>query len=642
MKKIGLVLMTVIFAVFCISQVAFSASAAGVVYVSASGSDDAAGTSDAPVATLSRAYALLGQSGEIIITDSATYVEAPKHSGTFTIKGSSASATLDLSSNGGISLKGDMTFDNLVFTGGGDIFANGYKLYIGNGVTSPNNRRSAFGGKDGVDLTGDTDITVLGGQYWFVCGGGRDAAVNGSTYITVGGNVNEGEPIEHETNNYTFLGGGLRGTVTGSTNLTLEGNAIAEYVAGAGSGTNGICANTNIFIKGGNVMNVYGGCSSNLALPDGTVTNITMTAGTVEAIFGGSSAVNFTGHTNITLLGGTVTRRVFTGCYNNTSGLFTQTFDTDCYVIGTTTLAIGPNVTLVTSSDDNSGVFAGSRTKNSHDDEINTLIFLDGCYSAQSGKIGDKSGWSSTFKSFEDYTVKASAGGAVYGINEAGKVVVSPDKGYYATAGSAKYVNEAEVTLSTGTNTVTFTYDETLETNTPEMLGLQVRIPVEGGDTYIKQGLRYVSRIPIETYNMLEEQGILPDSNSDTGLGFGTVMLPASMLNGEKLTKTTASAAVVPAVNIFKTTSTHVWFTVCLVDIVQTKYDYDYVAVPYVTYTYDGQEVTLYGEQLSASVYDVAVLAAADDSSETETVKDYLKKNIIDYVEGWIDHIYKP
>jgi hypothetical protein len=142
---------------------------------------------------------------------------------------------------------------------------------------------------------------------------------------------------------------------------------------------------------------------------------------------------------------------------------------------------------------------------------------------------------------------------------------------------------------------------------------------------------------------MLKEQNILPESNSDTGLGFGTVMLPATMLGDDKkLTKETTSAAIVPAVNVFKTTETHVWFTVCLVDIVQTRYDFDYVAVPYVTYMDGDQEITLYGEQLSASVYDVAVLAASDNSQETEEVKAYLKKNIIDYVEGWIDHIYRP
>ena len=54
------------------------------------------------------------------------------------------------------------------------------------------------------------------------------------------------------------------------------------------------------------------------------------------------------------------------------------------------------------------------------------------------------------------------------------------------------------------------------------------------------------------------------------------------------------------------------------------------------------KEVTVYGEMLTASVYDVALLACKPESPETDATREYLQENVIEKVEIWLDSIYRP
>lgn len=440
-----------------------------VAYVATTGSDSGDGSEQNPVKTLSKAYILLNRNGKIIIKDSAAYVSAAKP---VTIEGASASAVLILGSE--TSLSADLTFSNITLSGASTIYANGCNFTVESTV-STTDRLSVYGGKKSADVAGNTNVTLLGGKYNNIYGGGYSGKVSGNTNIILGGNANAGEGIDDD-NTATLspcmvYGGGENGSVGGKTNITLKDNAVAKYIVGAGTGTNGTANDTNITIEGGKVMNVYAG-SRSTALPAGTQTHVTITGGTAEAIFGGCENVGLTGHTFVNLLGGQVTRRVFSGCYNNVSfgmsGLsVAATWSSSNHVTGTTNLVIGPNVKLNTKdglSSDNSinvGVFSGSRMESQKDDEQNSLIFIDGSYSTHSQYIGEKSTYiivslSKYLKSFEDYTIKSSGKGTLTPTTTAGKLYAQPISDAYVVSCGAKETGEGYVTVATGTSEVNF------------------------------------------------------------------------------------------------------------------------------------------------------------------------------------------
>lgn len=176
--------------------------------------------------------------------------------------------------------------------------------------------------------------------------------------------------------------------------------------------------------------------------------------------------------------------------------------------------------------------------------------------------------------------------------------------------------------------------------------GAQVRLA--SGET--KQGLRFISNIDVELYNILKDSGSLPTSSASTGVGFGTVVLPTSMLDGAALTKETTNAVTVPAVKLYKAPAandTVYSYTACLTDLEEDQYATEYTVRPYITYMDGEEEVTIYGEQYSTSVYAVAE-AAYLSGNETGADSEYLRNNILSKVnptkypaESW-SGIYKP
>lgn len=406
---------------------------------------------------------------EITVSSNSDFANITSGYADVYIKGSSAGILLSLPSE--ISLAGNTKIDNITLSGASTIYANGYTLEIGSNVTS-DSRLTVYGGKKSSALTGDTNLILLGGLYNNIFAGGNGGAVNGNTNVVLGGNANSGDDINDDASNISpcyVYGGGNNGKVTGKTSVTLRDNAVAKYLVGAGYNTNGTAPDTNIYIEGGKVMNVYAG-SRNTALTN-CDTHITMTGGMAEALFGGCESVSMNGNTYITVKSGEVTRRIYTGCYNNwsigissiTSG---GTWSSDNFVTGTTTLSLYPDAKLNTgtglSSDNkmNTGVFAGSRTKSSHTNEINSVIYMNNCYSTHNQYIGEKSkkysislsGW---LKSFHNYVIKVAAGGTVYGTSTAGQVYIEPDESNYGLVdGSGAYINE-NASVS-GTSEITF------------------------------------------------------------------------------------------------------------------------------------------------------------------------------------------
>lgn len=163
--------------------------------------------------------------------------------------------------------------------------------------------------------------------------------------------------------------------------------------------------------------------------------------------------------------------------------------------------------------------------------------------------------------------------------------------------------------------------------------GAQIRVPSSVGNLP-EQGIRFVSTITPDLYNILKETDSLPQTSSDKGVGFGTVVLPTSMIPaGESLTKETENAAIVPAVLLFEApTDTAVTYTACMVDIKKENYTKEYTVVPYVTYMDEGKKVTLYGDSYSTSIFEVAK-AVFEDESNTEYIREYVYNNILHVVD---------
>ncbi len=431
--------------------------AAAEIFVSSSGSDANNGlSSSTAVATFDKAYALIGNNdGTIKVLDNMTYSAGAAHTGVVTIKGNTASVKLTLPSE--VSLNGPTTFETLTLSGESTIYANGHPLTVQSDVTS-DSLLTVYGAKKDAWFSGTTSVKLYGGQYKKIFGGGNYQGASGSD-IVLGGNAN---PNDKATDNGTCqVFGGANHQYVSHTKVTLEGNAIAKYVFGSGDW--GGSQTTQVYIKGGQAMNVYGGSNANQLGNDTTNASATieMTGGKVESIFGGNS-VNvsnstayglFTGKTVVSITGGEVTRRVYTGSYNDASGLFSLSYSSDLYIKGSTSLIIGPDAKLVTNVQANSGIFAGSRTASQHDDEINTVIFLDGC-SLTLGERG--SSYVNYLKSHHDYIVKASANGTVVPADAAGTIKIVPATNYVGRIGTKAYKADSTYTLSQAQTEVDF------------------------------------------------------------------------------------------------------------------------------------------------------------------------------------------
>ncbi len=371
------------------------------VYVSAAGTGD--GTSvDAPT-TLSQAYGKIEDSLKIIITEDITYEDAPEeYDGDLFISGLTGMEKLTLPET--VSIKGNLTIGNLALKTASKIYANGYNLEIKESVTS--DTITLYGGKYG-EASATTSLKIYGGTFGYVYGGGHKSA----------------------------------GKVTGSTNITFGGNAIAEYIHGGGC--EATASKTNIHIVGGEVTeSVYGGISGVNLTAD---TNIVVSGGKIQSVYGGCFAANMTGNATITLKGGEVTRRIYGGCYND----YSFSWSSNSYVVGSTNIIVYPSANLITGSGlswsdkTNMGIFGGSRRNGAADDEVNTIIFLDGSFNT----YGDDVIKSGTLKSFHDYLVKSSVGGSVE-IAEKGKVSVKTVNGITALSNGVRYNNGQIITLS--------------------------------------------------------------------------------------------------------------------------------------------------------------------------------------------------
>lgn len=445
------------------------AATSTTLYVSSSGSDSNSGTSSsAPLATLSAAYNKMADTTEIILlTDGYTLTMPSKsYSGDLTIKGDTASRKITLPSE--LKLVGKLTLDDLAISNSEEvtIFAQGQKLVMDDGITSTA-CMEVYGGKDSGSVA-STDITLLGGKYSYVFGGMKSGGtVRGDTHVVFGGTANSDYPISSyddiASSNWRIVygGGDGGGTVAGTAYVTIKDSARLYMVFGGGY--NGSVRSTCVTLEGGYAMNVYGG-SWNGGVVDGSNTEVILRGGRFEALFGGCYTTGMTGNTAVRLEGGEITRRVYSGGYNEVST--DNVWGSYNCVDGTTTLYIsggnlvsGKGLSMFNGDTVNMGIFSGSRLPvgGAADEEENVIVYLDDSYSTYSSKIGDSGDfYTELFESQEDYVVKCSTGGEVVNTGVKGSIKVVPDAGNVGVVNDTYYINELAAYTGATTN-VTFT-----------------------------------------------------------------------------------------------------------------------------------------------------------------------------------------
>lgn len=225
------------------------------VYVSKNGNDANAGTLESPKKSIVEA-ANIDDTKEIVVKDEIT--EKIDGIGNVSIVGLDSAAKLTVATSGFV---GDITIDDIILnpTSDGQIFfANGNKLTIGDGVTTTaDDKFMIFGGniQANGELTGNTDITVLGGKYSTIYGGGNKTAVTGNTNVVIGGTATVD----------SVYGGGQQATVGGTSTVEIKDNAtVTADVVGSGNVSTYQSANALIKVNGGTITNNIRGNASGI------------------------------------------------------------------------------------------------------------------------------------------------------------------------------------------------------------------------------------------------------------------------------------------------------------------------------------------------------------------------------------------
>ena len=395
------------------------------VYVSSTGSDENSGTAEAPFATLTKAIEAVPDHGTIHVVGTVkdagvTSITCAKRGYTITITGD----TLDFSGLTHVILGDAVTFQEITIAASSEtgsevrIYANGYKLVMGDGITTTGNVE-IFGGGRWAKVA-STDVTVLSGTYKAIYGGGNASAtaadgvskVTGDVNLFVGGTTNS--TIDDSSHSYTHLifgGGRYDSPVGGNVNLTFTGNAKANYVFGGGRGgvendviyeNAGVAGKVRTVISGGTAVGLYGSgyyCGKN---PD---VELIITGGTFEQVFGGSQMASQDGDVTLSILGGTISRRVYGGCYND----WALTYDSNYVVNGTITLYVGSGANLALNEDSDNAFTANSRVASSYATAENTVMAFESqtVYDANKGKFNALSGYQAADKT-HIYTFSAS------------------------------------------------------------------------------------------------------------------------------------------------------------------------------------------------------------------------------------------
>lgn len=371
---------------------------ATVLYVSADGSADAAGTREQPCGHLDAALKKLPADGTVysnivvLLTDLADETDpftglvttdrvpevllpAGQAGGSATItswepgtaSGNIRTLTTDIT-EGGARLGGNVRFENISLkrgissapgnvlapNSGDDIYAEGYRLTVGKGVTTDGKLALVGGNKTGDLTSGASEMIVQSGEFPDIFGGngegrvyiGGSALISGSVFgggRQAGGSAAGAEVyLSGGTVAGSVYGGGQAGNVLGDCSVVMTGTASAANLYGGGkSGTEqpaggNVTGNTSVVIDGNGVVsgNVFGGGQGDESLGGGNVTgktavqvagscsvggnvyggghrgrvggtSVRISGGTVNSVFGGGSQADVAGDADVSVKGST-------------------------------------------------------------------------------------------------------------------------------------------------------------------------------------------------------------------------------------------------------------------------------------------------------------------------------------------------
>ena len=347
------------------------------VYVNVAATDNGNGTESQPYNSMETAYRKVKDGGTIHIVDTYGITAENNSIGVDGKAVTLTGGTLDLSGKTIVQITGPVTLDGIaVTTGSNVIYANGNKFVVNENVSFDGKIYAIFGGSKGSSIElSSTHVELYAGDYQFIYGGGEYGTIQNDTKLIVGGNVNTGyDDILYHGNSTThnIFGGSLKGVVKGNTNVTIKDNAMTCIAYGGGndsaSKVEGICKLT---IQGGTVMGYYGGSYGG----EVNATEVVMTGGTAEQLFGGNWGSNVSESTKVTWKGGTITRRIFGGCYNDSSSDGNM-------VTGSSMLNIGGDADFSRSYGSDTVICAGSRYSSSGDAETSVLNITTDKYSS--------------------------------------------------------------------------------------------------------------------------------------------------------------------------------------------------------------------------------------------------------------------
>jgi len=627
------------------------------VYVSSSGNDNGAGTDASPYATLNKALEEVADGGTVVLKDTVVLSNWAAHGKTVTVTGGgldvSGLAESDFNDGKGTKMKEIVINDNVTFT---DIswtvdstletfiYANGYKMTVGTGVSySSENVRLFGGGKEGSTVA-STDLTVLSGTYNYIYGGSLRSTVTGNTNLTVGGTVNNNASnIDSQIKSghefiYSVLGGGHVDIVKGSTNVYFQDSAKAVYVAGGSYGYGcSIAKGSNVSVKGGMLMGVYGSCLN--GGHSGSGANVRIEDGTMQQVFGGSEGQIVTGDVDVRIVGGSVTRRIYAGSYGDGS--------TKYVVKGKVSLELGGDVDIsFSASQSDKGIYGRSRYNG--DEENCQIVFTSqAAYEAYKNQLGGKD-WGASYvmgstaaaDEYHYYTYSADgnvitqacayhdtlSATATIGLDESislqytGNAITpigidcSADWEYdkpMVAYGNNVECGKANYTVTAGQVCVE---DSFIIVKTPVVLGGSVRLSAPSG-------LRFQSKVPSELAN--------------SGATFGTLYIPKDVLGANELTVATPTVENVQQTK-WATDSVREnnpqqyeegceYFNAVLTEIPEEHYDKVIVARSYV-YA-NGQYY--YSDTVERSIAQVSACALKDGYTN-QILYDYVDKALAD------------
>ena len=310
MKRFLSLLIVLVMVLSMVPAVSFAAEAVTVYLDPAKGNNANTGTEAAPVKDFTGAYALLQKNGGTIVLvgdvtfTTVTTLPACDYPVTITSK----TGAEGIKSNSHIKIAGETTFENMSFTltkqsTGTCISGNGYKLTMGEGITSipyDGGYHFCLIGGDYSETVASTDLTVMSGEYRYTYAGGYTGKVTGNAKLTMTGGVSAN------------LAATRAGAISGDVDMTFSGNANVTGTIYAGAATSGnISGNVNITLgETAAFKHLYTG-SNGSGKVTGIITvtqedytgNYTTLKGT-----GGSSMTGTIGGSYLVLKSGTVSR----------------------------------------------------------------------------------------------------------------------------------------------------------------------------------------------------------------------------------------------------------------------------------------------------------------------------------------------